>query len=400
MSMTSRQRLMATLRGELVDRPAVSFYEIDGLDQQEANPDPFNIYSDPSWKPLLELARTNSDRIVRRGVPLDGAPPDPFSEMALVGAGGRSDARLDTFVEDGCRHTVQTYRIGGHTYTTRTKRDPDLDTVWVIEHLLKNKADLEAYLALPAPEFGGTVNPAPVLEAEARLAETGIVMIEMADPLCMAASLFDMADYLIAAVTEPVLFRQLLDRFAAVLYPTAEAIAEALPGRLWRVYGAEYAVEPYLPPSLFREFVAGYTRPIIESIQRHGGYARLHCHGRIQNNLDSIASLGVDGLDPIEPPPQGDVELRYVRENYGETMVLFGNLEVSDIETLPTPRFTEKVKRALEEGTSGEGRGFVLMPSSCPCGRHLSDLTMRNYEAIIEVVEGSGISYRPTPHLV
>lgn len=31
--MDRRDRLMATLRGETVDRPAVSFYELNGLDQ-------------------------------------------------------------------------------------------------------------------------------------------------------------------------------------------------------------------------------------------------------------------------------------------------------------------------------------------------------------------------------
>jgi len=55
--MERRERLMATLQGEAVDRPAVCFYEINGLDEKPDNPDPYNIYSDPSWKPLLDLAR-------------------------------------------------------------------------------------------------------------------------------------------------------------------------------------------------------------------------------------------------------------------------------------------------------------------------------------------------------
>jgi len=38
-------------------------------------------------------------------------------------------------------------------------------------------------------------------------------------------------------------------------------------------------------------------------------------------------------------------------------------------------------------GTSGQGRGFVLMPSACPYGRILSSLTLRNYEKMVEIVE-------------
>ena len=47
---------MATLRGEPVDRPAVNFYEIGGFDVDPDDPDEFNIYNDPSWRPLLQLA--------------------------------------------------------------------------------------------------------------------------------------------------------------------------------------------------------------------------------------------------------------------------------------------------------------------------------------------------------
>ena len=38
--MTRRERLMATMRGETVDRPAVSFYELNGLDENYNDPDP------------------------------------------------------------------------------------------------------------------------------------------------------------------------------------------------------------------------------------------------------------------------------------------------------------------------------------------------------------------------
>jgi uroporphyrinogen-III decarboxylase len=124
---------------------------------------------------------------------------------------------------------------------------------------------------------------------------------------------------------------------------------------------------------------------MIEAIHRFGGYARIHSHGRLKGILDEIAALGADALDPIEPPPQGDVELADVRRRHGEQLVLFGNLEISDIETLPSDRFAEKVKRALDEGTSGSGRGFVLMPSASPYGRELPLRVLKNYEVIAEV---------------
>ena len=118
-----------------------------------------------------------------------------------------------------------------------------------------------------------------------------------------------------------------------------------------------------MSPAAFRDYVVRYDQPMVDIIQRHGGYVRLHSHGNLNAILEDIASMGVDALDPIEPAPQGDVTLRQVRRQYGRQMVLFGNLEASDLEHLPSDRFARKIQTALEEGTEGEGRGFVLMPS-------------------------------------
>ncbi len=373
--MTRRERLMATLRGQPVDRPPVSFYELNGLDEQPHDPDPFNIYAHPSWRPLLELTRDKTDRIVMRAAAWSPATPDPLEACT----------QTESHLRNGSRMTVRRVAAGQRILTARTRRDMDVNTIWTEEHLLKDVDDLRAWLALPAPAAAGVAQTDAVREAEAALGDTGIVMLDTPDPLCLAASLFDMADYTVMALTEPALFHALLERFAASLWARTDAVAKALPGRLWRIYGPEYAAPPYLPPHLFREYVCRYVAPMIASIQRYGGYARIHSHGRLTAILDDIAAMGADGLDPIEPPPQGDVELRDVRARYGQSMVLFGNLEVSDIELLPPALFAEKVRRALAEGTAGEGRGFVLMPSACPYGRELSARALRNYELIAEI---------------
>jgi hypothetical protein len=50
--------------------------------------------------------------------------------------------------------------------------------------------------------------------------------------------------------------------------------------------------------------------------------------------------------------------------------------------------FETKVRKTVADGTNGDGRGFVLMPSSAPYGRTINARTMRNYETIVRVIEG------------
>ncbi len=368
---------MNTLNGLPVDRPPVCFYELNGLDEDPSDPDPFNIYSHPSWLPLIELTRGCTDRIPRRYPTFLNKEPDPLEELT----------QHVHEMQNGSRISTMTIRAGDRILTSRSRRDPDINTSWTTEHLLKDVDDLRAYLELPLPMISGTPDVDTVLRAEAELGDTGIVMIDTSDPLCCAAALFNMEDYTVIALTEPELFHRLLQRFASVIHGQTELIAEVLPGRLWRIFGPEYASPPYLPPRLFEEYVVRYVTPMVEAIQEHGGFARIHSHGNLKAILDMIASTGCTALDPIEPPPQGDVSVAYVREHVGEQMTLFGNIEVSDIENLETAAFREKVRTALREGTEGKGRGFVLMPSACPYGRILPEQTLRNYEVMVEEVE-------------
>jgi uroporphyrinogen-III decarboxylase len=171
------------------------------------------------------------------------------------------------------------------------------------------------------------------------------------------------------------------------LYVRTDRVSEVFPGHLWRIYGAEYTAEPFLPPHLFQEYVVRYTGPMVRAVKKHGGFARIHCHGRIGAILDSIVAMGADAIDPIEPPPQGDVELAHVRRRYGKQLVLFGNIELSDIETLEPEPFRRVVEKALADGTRGQGRGFVLMPSAAPNGRHITATTMKNYETMVQLAE-------------
>jgi hypothetical protein len=379
--MTRRERLTATLRAEPVDRPPVCFYELDGIGQNPGDANPFNIFSDPSWQPLLELTSERTDCIHLSGPSFSTQPPNPLADLTTT----------KTWTDDdGSRNTKTTIRAGGRTLTSQTRQHPDIWTVWTTEHLLKNVDDLKAWLDLPDAQPASDVDIAPFLKREELMGDRGIVAIDTGDPICSIAPLFDLGTFTVIALTEPGLFHRALERAARVIQPQTEAAAEALPGRLWRICGPEYASPPYLPPRLFEEYVTAYDKPMVEAVQKHGGVARIHCHGRLNNILDLIIATGCKGLDPIEPPTQGDVTLANVRKRTPGDLVLFGNIEVSDIESTPADEFVAKVETALRDGPNTSGTAFVLMPSSCPYGRTITPLTLRNYTTMVELTEAIG----------
>ncbi len=375
--MTRHERLLRTLRGEPVDRPAVSFYEIGFFDYSADDPDPYNVHNDPSWRPLLELARNRTD-IIRSASP-HTRPADPQRIRSLW--------KSETETRGTSRFTRTTLALPNRSLTQLTRRDAETDTVWTLEHLMKEPADVDAFLAVPPSDWAVAVDCAPLHAAETAIGDAGIVCVDTADPLCNAAALFSMEDYTVLALTDPTRFHRLLSHFSERLMPVIEQAAGAFPGHLWRIYGPEYASEPYLPPHLFHEYVNTYTGRIVNAIRRTGGFARIHCHGRLRAILPHIAAMGADGLDPVEPPPQGDIGLAEVRHMIGGQTVLFGNIEIADIENLKPADFEPKVIQALREGTADTGRGFVLMPSACPYGRTIKPSVLENYRLMVEHAE-------------
>jgi len=375
---------MATLSGRAVDRPAVNFYEIGGFKVDPSDPDQFNIYNDPSWKPLLELAENQTD-LIRMRSPVKPRSHEVTSTTPESGNLRDEFFKTGTYTEKGCLFTFTNLKIAGRDMTSLTRRSLDVDTVWTVEHLLKGPDDLKAYLELPDKIFAEDLDVTHLIEEDKELGDSGIIMVDTEDPVCAAASLFSMEDFTVIALTQQKLFHRLLEKLSVHIQARTEKVAESFPGHLWRIYGPEYAAEPYLPPNLFKEYVVRYTGPMVKAIQTRGGFARIHCHGRIRAVLDYIMEMNPTAIDPIEPPPQGDVELDYVRQKYGKDLVLFGNLEMADVENTEPADFEKIVAKCLADGTAGQGKGFVLMPSSAPYGRKITPNVMKNYQTIIRL---------------
>ena len=385
MYMTRRERLIATLRGEPVDRPAVSFHEIGGFIINPDDQDEYNIYNSPSWRPLLTMAEEKTD-IIRMVSPVRAQ-----SHLAWDGSdhtGIRQKYVIEHVWEDNnSRFTRSMYRINGKELTSTTRRDKELDTVWTVEHLLKNSGDVKQYLQLPDEIFEERMDINHIDEQEKMLGDKGIILVDTEDPICAVAALFSMEDFTVFAFTEQELCHKLLEKHARYIHKRTEAVARDFPGRLWRIYGPEYATEPFLPVKFFEEYVVRYTGPMVKKIKEYGGYVRIHSHGSVRDILDHIVKMRADATDPLEPSPHGNADLRMIREKYGKNLVLFGNIEIADIENLPSDKFREVVRKTIADGTFGEGRGFVLMPTASPYGRTISERTFRNYEIMIEEVE-------------
>ena len=152
---------------------------------------------------------------------------------------------------------------------------------------------------------------------------------------------------------------------------------------LYRIVGPENFTPLYLPPAMFRRFVVPHVTEMTRLIHARGGKVRLHCHGKMARVLDMILETGCDGIDPCEPPPDGDIALDEVKRRcHARGVSVWGNIELKLLEHGTPAQVRAEVRKIM--GQAKDGGGLVLMPTAAPINVPLSTQTEANHQAFIQ----------------
>ena len=365
--MTSKERILATLRGEIPDRVPISLYEFDGWYDDW-------ILDEPSYAACFSLVKNGvTDQFRNWNLRKSKIWPDGIFE--------------ETWQEDGSQYWKKTVSTPKGDLVSQQRLDPNVHTVWIIEHWLKTPADIERWLSLP---YAGTEYDSSHLAGDmAALGDRGLMMPSIGDAICEVADLLGFATMLEIMTLEPELFFRLMDFEQERVLAHARGLAEAARGfdMAVRVVGPEYATPPYMAPQMFERLVVDYDLPVIEILQDAGIWVRLHSHGNIGQVLEQIQRLHPDALDPIEPPPDGDIEFAEVKRRLGDKITLVGNVEERLLEYSTAAEIDAYVKQLMETGKPG-GR-FVLCPTAMPLHSPLQPKISDNIIAMVE----AGLKY-------
>jgi uroporphyrinogen-III decarboxylase len=366
---TSRERLLGAITHQPIDRVPISTYELVGWNENAWE------NKEPSYRVLMDAIRERTDCIYMTGV-------DWRSRVQNAGAA----VEHRSWREGNSRYTRTVWHTPNGDLTTLHRVDDNVHTTWTLEHMLKDIDDIDKYLSIPwEPPL---VDMTRFYREQEKLGERGVMMISVGDPICQAAELFEMGDFLVYALTYPDRILYLLEAIhERQMHNLKQILTHDVRNVIFRICGPEYATPPYLTPEHFRMFVTRFLTDICQAIRSAGGFARVHCHGKIGLVLDQIVEAGAQGLDPIEPPPDGDITLGEVKRRYGRELTLFGNIELRELECSSEERIRYLVEQAMAQAK--EGGGYVLMPTAAPINIPLSPVTERNYLAYID----AGLKY-------
>jgi hypothetical protein len=325
---------------------------------------------DASYRRVMDLIREKTDCLYMCGV---GVPNMRGKDW---------DTKSEHW-DEGAQHvTRRIVHAGGRTLTTVTSRSDDVMTVWKREHPVKDLDDLAAYLDLPwdpgAPDFTELKRAWTDLQGT-----RGLPLVSVGDPICELAEAFEFGNFMIHAIEETEAIEAALDRlherYTEVLRRTLTGPVQNV---VFRICGPEYATPPYLPPELFRRFVTRYDAQYVRMIREAGAFPRIHSHGKIGKVIDQIAEMAPDALDPLEPPPDGDISVDGLKKALGDRICLMGGIELKHLEHADGAVVEDLTRKTMTEGKPG-GR-FVIMPTAAPINLPLAPRTAENYERFIE----------------
>ena len=359
--MTSKERLLAVLNGQIPDRVPISTYELCGYNSLSFE------NQEPSYKKLMDFIRAHTDSLTMWNPPAQAVGPEPDIEVLRW--------------EENEYHVQKTIiRTPGRDLTMTAKYTDKIKTVWNVEHLCKDIEDVDAWLALPDRPLSYSRGDYDRVVSE--LGEHGIIMASLSDPICTAMEIMEFGEATVWALTEPEHFKRTLEEIHRRNMRDLQNMLEVCPVDLYRICGPEYATPPYLSPKQFEAFVYTYLCDMTALIHKYGKKVRIHSHGKVGRVLEMMLDTGADAVDPCEAPPDGDIALADVKKMAAGRAVIFGNLQLKLLENGSEEEVRQEVRLCMDSAKAGGG--YVIMPTASPINIPLSPKTERNYMAFID----------------
>lgn len=366
-TMTSNERLMAAYRGEQPDRVPVRVWAVD--DTTKA--------LHPSYQPVIDAAQAKTDLVGGWGLPSGPSLIEVTSETR--------PSRIEEFEE-----SVTTWQTPKGPVTSISAFNREGKPGYCVKHMIESVEDAERVMSIPWEP--PTCDTSGFQERVDQLGDRGLVMAGVGEPMYAVQSKLGPELFAIWSIDE----RELLHEMMSIeLDRQLVNVKHMLAGGVGPVYayvGPEVCIPPSQSVKDFYEFVVEYDRQWTDLIHDAGSLVWCHSHGNMKMALEGFIDAGNDVIQPLEPPPWGDIELADIKRQANGRIALEGNIEKHEIYASTPEEIRERVRGAVLD--AGEGGGFVLCPSAglqewpiC------DDRTVANFLAYID----AGLEYGTYP---
>ncbi len=184
---------------------------------------------------------------------------------------------------------------------------------------------------------------------------------EVFSPFTHFMELFGYEQALTGLVADPGKAHALLDRLTEA--SVAWAVAQARRGVDAVLISSAFAGGSFVSPRMYREFVVPYERRVTEAVKAVGVPVYTHTCGKIGDRLELMVETGTQGIDTLDPPPLGNIELADAKRLIGDRLFIKGNLNAVALLAYRTPE--EVVAEATACLCAGAPGGGYILSTAC-----------------------------------
>lgn len=208
---------------------------------------------------------------------------------------------------------------------------------------------------------------------------------EVFSPFTQLMEFFGYTNALMYLVTHPARCHALLKRYAEGTADMAGRYAEH--GADAILISSPFAGAGFISRDFYKAFVHPYEKHVVDAVHAHWPRLPVYVHtcGAIGDRLELMLESGMNGVDTLDPPPLGDVELADAVERLSGKAFIKGNMDA--VNTLLNGTI-EHVREDAERRVRIAGtRGGYILSSACSVAPRVAPEKLK---ALAEVAEAVG----------
>ncbi len=134
---------------------------------------------------------------------------------------------------------------------------------------------------------------------------------------------------------------------------------------------------PFISPTQFEEFIAPYLKEAVQYFRKASAYVIKHTDGNIMPIIRYLIEAGPHALHSLDP--MAGVDIKLIKEKYGKTVALCGNVDCSLMQTGTPGQVRASAEYALTHAKAGGG--YIFSTSNCV----FRGMPLESYDLIQEI---------------
>lgn len=187
---------------------------------------------------------------------------------------------------------------------------------------------------------------------------------EVTSPFDYFLDFFGHEQALMHLVDNPTKSKLVLAHFATLVAQLASAMCEEDIDAV--KISSPFAGAGFISLDFYREFVLPYERQIARAVRQKGKHVYTHTCGYIGDRLEAMFEAEVNGIECLDPPPIGNVELEEAKERTRGKGFIKGNVDSVRLLTATEEEVRCDARKRVEIGKRGGGFIFSTACSVAP----------------------------------